>query len=171
LAGEVNNPGTYAKRTVNLLGSLDKRDAIMFTKLCGFCWLVGDLVPLIFRLGDSIYSDNGITIDLLTHLDAIGLIIYNTTMHGFVRLKLPKNPAVGYFGQLYILELQKEQDNTLGIGCVLFTQAGQQLARICGSEPVAQFPEHVVELWLGQAIPVSSPFPRTRYQYLGGTGR
>ena len=35
LASEANSPGTYSKRTVNSLGSLDKRDAQLFTTLCG----------------------------------------------------------------------------------------------------------------------------------------
>ena len=43
LAGEANSPGKFSKRTVNLLSSLDKNDATLFTKLCGFCWVSGDL--------------------------------------------------------------------------------------------------------------------------------
>jgi hypothetical protein len=38
LAGEANGPGTFSKRTVNLLSDLDKRDAELFTRLCGFGW-------------------------------------------------------------------------------------------------------------------------------------
>ena len=38
LAGEANAPGTYSKRTVNLLSDFDKSDAELFTKLCGFGW-------------------------------------------------------------------------------------------------------------------------------------
>lgn len=36
LAGEANTPGSYSKRTVNFVASLDKQDAILFAKLCGF---------------------------------------------------------------------------------------------------------------------------------------
>lgn len=38
LAGEANAPGAFAKRTVNLLADLDKEDAVLFKKLCGFGW-------------------------------------------------------------------------------------------------------------------------------------
>ncbi|SRR5260370_28050179 len=48
LAGEANVPGTYSKRTVNLLSTLDKKDAELFTRLCGFAWFVGSLVYLWF---------------------------------------------------------------------------------------------------------------------------
>src|ERR1051325_1274205 len=40
LASEANNPGAFAKRTVNLLADLDKSDAELFTRLCGFVWTV-----------------------------------------------------------------------------------------------------------------------------------
>src|SRR5256714_1083005 len=47
LAGEANSPGKYSKRTVNFLSDLDKSDAELFTRLCGFGWMIGNLVPLI----------------------------------------------------------------------------------------------------------------------------
>src|SRR5258708_5040845 len=36
LAGEANSPRKCSKRTVNLLASLDKMDALLFSKLCSF---------------------------------------------------------------------------------------------------------------------------------------
>ena len=57
LAGEANSPGSFAKRTVNLLNSLDKSDALFFTKLCGFYWSIG---LLIFNENESIYSDQSL---------------------------------------------------------------------------------------------------------------
>ena len=40
LSNEANSPGTYSKRTVNSLGSLDKSDAQLFIKLCGFVFIL-----------------------------------------------------------------------------------------------------------------------------------
>ncbi len=60
LAGEANSPGRYSKRTVNLLASLDKADAELFSKLCSFAWQIGDLVPLIYDHKHEMYVDNGI---------------------------------------------------------------------------------------------------------------
>ncbi|MCI0694675.1 DUF2806 domain-containing protein, partial [candidate division KSB1 bacterium] len=48
LAGEANAPGTYSKRTVNFLNSIDKIDAKLFISLCGFGWDFGEIAPLIF---------------------------------------------------------------------------------------------------------------------------
>ena len=36
LAGEANRPGAFSKRTVNLMADLDKGDAELFMRLCGF---------------------------------------------------------------------------------------------------------------------------------------
>ena len=60
LAGEANAPGSYSKRTVNLLGDLDTRDAELFQSLCRFGWFVGEFTPLVFDPQATIYSDLGI---------------------------------------------------------------------------------------------------------------
>ena len=48
LATEANSPDSLSKRTVNILSDFDKNDADLFTKLCGFVWDVGGIVPLVF---------------------------------------------------------------------------------------------------------------------------
>jgi hypothetical protein len=53
LAGESNTPGTFSRRTVNLLPDLDKRDAELFKTLCGFAWTIGGLIPLVWRVPSS----------------------------------------------------------------------------------------------------------------------
>jgi len=74
LAGEVNAPGTFSRRTVNLLGDLDKSDCQAFSTLCRFCWTFEEHVPLIFDINDQIYLRHGITFKGLVHLDNIQLI-------------------------------------------------------------------------------------------------
>jgi len=46
LSGEANNPGTFSKRLINIVSSIDKNDAIMFTNLCSYTWNIGRLNPL-----------------------------------------------------------------------------------------------------------------------------
>ena len=74
LAGEANAPGTYSKRTVNFLSDLDKADAELFAKLCGFGWMMGRVVPLVFDVQAEIYNKHGINFNSLSHLESIGLI-------------------------------------------------------------------------------------------------
>ena len=50
LAGEANNPGSFSRRTVNLMADLDKQNAGLFSNLCRFNWrLENQTNPLIFQ--------------------------------------------------------------------------------------------------------------------------
>lgn len=98
LAGEANAPGSFSKRTVNLLGDLDKRDAELFNTLCRFGWMFGNFTPLVFDTQEKIYDDLGINFGSLSHLDSLGLIQFNG-VSGFNRQRLPKNFVVFYCGQ------------------------------------------------------------------------
>ena len=40
LAGEANNPGTFSRKTINILGDMDKKDAELFGQLCRFVWTI-----------------------------------------------------------------------------------------------------------------------------------
>ena len=42
LAGEANKPGSYSRKTVNVLGDMDKTDAELFSN---FCWLARAAKP------------------------------------------------------------------------------------------------------------------------------
>ena len=146
LAGEATNPNTYSKRTVNFLSDMDKNDAELFTNLCGFSWMIGDIVPLIFDHKANIYNDNGIYLIDLVHLDSIGLATFSHPST-VMRSKLPKKFSITYHDRPLVLEMPKDSDNELGIGHVVFTNIGRELAPICGSEPVAGFYEYVKEHW------------------------
>lgn len=146
LAGEANAPGTYSKRTVNFLSDLDKTDAELFAKLCGFGWMVGDVVPLMFDTDAEIYGKNGINFSALIHLESIGLIQFNSVA-GFKRIGLPKWFKVAYYGKPLLLEMPKEADNELAIGHALLTKVGKELAPISGSSPVDGFWDYVADKW------------------------
>ena len=144
LAGEANTPGTYSKRTVNFLSDLDKAEAELFAKLCGFGWIIGAFVPLVFDVQAEIYNKHGINFDSLNHLESIGLV---NSITGLVRHNLPKKFSVFYYGNSLTLEMPKDSDNELGIGKVLLTKIGQELAPICGSESVEGFRDYVMDRW------------------------
>ncbi len=156
LAGEATTPGTFAKRTVGFVSNLDKTDAHMFTKLCTFAWQIGNIVPLVFDVRHEIYEKHEITFNILSHLDAIGLISF-AHLAGYKRAKLPKNVIVWYYGQRLELEFPKDEDNELEIGKVLLTKVGQELAPICGSNRSDEFYQYVVEKWIGENLSPHSP--------------
>lgn len=159
LAGEANSPGSYSKRTVNFLSSLDRADADLFTSLCGFGWFLGNIVPLIFDAQEAIYNGRGINFGSLSHLDDIGLVSFEN-ITGFKYMKLPKRTIIIYYGTVLNIEFQKEVDNDLELGHVLLTKTGQQLARICGSRPIDGFQNYVIERWMNKGLILSSPVPR-----------
>lgn len=146
LSGEANSPGSYSKRTINFLSSLDKDDAGLFTKLCKFGWMIDNVTPLIYDVQNDIYNKHEINFVTLSHLESIGLIQFNS-LTGFRRLGIPKKVTLLYYDQPTLLEFQKESDNELNVGNVLLTQIGQELAPICGASPDQEFYEYICDKW------------------------
>ena len=146
LAGEANSPGTFSRRTVNLLGSLDKKDANLFTELCCFSWRLGSLNPLIYDVSASIYNSRGINFYKINHLSNIGLISFEP-LGGYSAKKLPQRAIVEYFGFAVLIEFPKKENTQIDIGKVLLTQTGEELIKICGSKPVDGFIDYVLEKW------------------------
>ena len=146
LAGEANSPGSYSKRTVTFLSSLDKSDAQLFTNFCKFDWHIGGVVPLIYDVQADIYNKWGINFTSLKHLDSIGLIQFDS-LTGYRLLELTKKLPVLYYGTPTLLELQKETGNELNIGKVILTKVGEELAPICGSQADAEFREYILKKW------------------------
>jgi hypothetical protein len=158
LAGEASNPGMFSKRTVALVGGLDKADAELFTQLCKFSWMVGMPSPLVFNEQDAIYTSKGINFDALTHLQSIGLLTFSN-LTGFARQKLPKQFLTIYFGKRVVIEFPGSEDNQLSIGKILLTQAGQQLLSISGALPDEDFSAYVIKQWVDAGVTAYSPYP------------
>jgi hypothetical protein len=154
LAGEANSPGKFSKRTVNFLGSLDKEDASLFQTLNNYAWFLGKVTPIIFDIENTIYLQNGIDFNALTHLDEIGLLSFES-LGGYVRKKLPKKIYISYYGQIREIEFPNETENQLDIGMVLLSKVGQELASICNSVPVPGFSDYVVEKWKQNGLTVT----------------
>jgi hypothetical protein len=150
LAGEANSPGVFAKKTVNLLADLDKSDALAFTRLCGFGWRIQSFVPLIFKIDNEIYERNGIDFNILVHLESLGFIRFENV--GFRQVDLPKNLTVYYYGRPVNITFQHDEGNSLDIGHVRLTRAGQQLASVCGSGPVEGFFDFIYERWASESL-------------------
>ncbi len=157
LATEANEPGTLSKRTVNLLSDFDKSDAELFTKLCGFGWSITGIkdskpfrlfapIVLITYAYDDIYKNNGINLEVLNHLEAIGLIKLKD--NHILDINLKDIGDLYYYGKQLDLNYNDGPDIIgCNIGCTLLTKAGEELAPICGSKPVDGFYEHVKECW------------------------
>ena len=155
LAGEATKPGTYSKRTVDFVASMDKKDADLFTKFCQFTWVIGDTNPLVFDTDNEIYTKEGINFTALKHLDTIGLISFESTA-GYQRMGFPKKAVFFYYGQPTLVEFPKEKDNQIQVGKVLFTQAGKELVNICGANRNQEFYEYAIQELSKQGLVLSS---------------
>lgn len=160
LAGEGNNPGSFSRRTVNLVADLDKRDATIFANLCRFGWVINNsFQPLVLDEKHEIYNKHGINFGILTHLESMGLVRFDG-LSGFRFTNLPNKTIVYYAGRPVTLALPNDSENDLRIGRILPTQAGRELARIIAADlnPIEGFFDYAYDKWAEQSlVPPRSP--------------
>jgi hypothetical protein len=159
LAGEANHSGSFSKRTIELVSTLDKSDANLFTSLCGFGWMISIITPLVFDTENDIYKNQGITFEALTHLENLGLLRFEPVSY-YERKGFSKIATVFYYGAPITLEFKNDTKNILKVGIVHLSQAGQELALICGSKKIDNFPEYVVGKWVENGIVAYSAWPK-----------
>ncbi len=163
LAGEASKPGSFSKRTVDFVSTIDKKDAALFTNFCQFVWMIGTPTPLVFDVEDPVYSEGGVTFSSLKHLDAIGLVSFES-VSGYIKKGLPKNAVTFYYGRPLLVEFAAESGNQLQIGHVLLTTVGSELVSICGSTRNDHFEEYVARKWCEHNVSLASLLARVPKQ-------
>lgn len=155
LSGEASNPGTFSKRTVDFISAVDKKDAALFTRFCQFVWVVGDVAPLIYEHTNEIYTKHGITFDSLKHLDAIGLISFES-LTSYCRTGFGKYHHAFYYGRPTLIEFSADEKNQIDTGHALLTAIGKELVPICGSTRNQEFYDYVIQRWSQSGLILSS---------------
>jgi hypothetical protein len=155
LLGEATNPGTFSKRTVDFISSIDKKDAALFTAFCQFVWVIGDATPLVYEVENEIYTKHGINFIALKHLDSIGLISFESTS-GYLKTGFGKYAHAFYYGTRTAIEFGSDANNKIELGKVLFTNIGKELESICGAAKNQEFYEYVVKTWFDKGLVISS---------------
>lgn len=151
LAGEANSPGSFSRKTVNVLADFDKDSAEMFVTLLRFSWMINEkLEPLVFDVSNKIYESNGLTLEMLVHLESLGLM--QIAPIGFRETGLPRTLDVTYHDRLVSITFPESSDCELSTGIVLLTPAGKQIAGIVSSEPVEGFFEFVYDMWVEESL-------------------
>ena len=164
LSGEAANPGTFSKRTIDFVSTIDKKDAALFTTFCQFVWMIGDPTPLIYETTNAIYTERGITFDVLKHLDAIGLISFESVV-GYNKTGFEKYMYIFYYGRPTLIEFNGEMNNQLEIGHTLLTSIGKELVSICGSSNNEDFYHYVIRRWFGNGLVLSSRAHPSAFQH------
>ena len=135
---------------MNLLGDLDKSDAVAFRKLCDYRWAAGFPVPmpLVFQPDAEIYTNNGIDVESLLHLQSLGLISFQATKPGGVnRTNLPDQFLVSYCGRTLRLTVPEDGNKWFPTGKVLMTSAGSEIASIFEISEIPGFVNYVIDQW------------------------
>ena len=127
LAGEANNPGTFSKRTIAFMSTLDKSDAVLFSEFSKFCWFLGGYQPFIFDYQNKIIEKYNINFSTLQHLDELGLITFNT-MSVFNLTSKVDNMNIGYYGR--ILKIDFKNSKTIETGLVCLTKIGADIIKV-----------------------------------------
>ncbi len=126
LAGEVNRPGSYSQKTVNILADMDVRTAHIFAGLCKYALTTETGIELVVPKGNigRKVGDHG-----LSMLKGLGLVDF---VEGHdLQLYTSKN-LLGYDGGL--LEVRNDSSSTrvrVNTGSVHLTPFGIQLAELC----------------------------------------
>lgn len=140
LAGELETPGSFSKRTMAILSSMSKQEAEAFKKLCSFTTYAFNTretdgrtdYPLIALYMDntlSTYNTNAMTVGDLSLLDSIGLVDIALSK------SLPLKPGMGallYTADGFVKVKNKSDfDEDIMFKAGVFLPAGIELARVC----------------------------------------
>jgi hypothetical protein len=153
LAGQANTPGSYSKRTIEILSNLETTDAEIFSTVCRFSVHgspeeLGDvLLPLIYDVTDDIYKNNGLNFASLAHLESLGLLHFKGGETGYAVTSVPQRPTLFYFNRRIPVELRYPEQNHFAVGEILLTHAGQELSSVCNIEPIDGFVDYLEEKW------------------------
>jgi len=130
LAGEANNPGTFSRRTIEFMSTMDKKDAILFDSLCKSTWDFGTFQPLVINHDDEVFKNINLTFGNLQHLDDIGLISINPTGYTWKFDSEVDTFTSKYFGRILNLNLKNMINKEITIGMVIFTKIGQDILNL-----------------------------------------
>lgn len=168
LAGEANTPGTFSKRTVEFMSTMDKNDAILFNDLCKFTWFFDGYQPLIIDYNDNdIFQSLNITFDSLRHLNDIGLISFENI--GYLKQFNINKIDIAYFGRILNLNVEKMTKKEVKTGVISFTKIGIDIATVThpsilskldityGDEYIDKYYHYIVEKFYKQGIVLSEP--------------
>lgn len=145
LAGEANNPGTFSRKTINILADMDKSDAEQFASLLSFSWVIATRTTPLVYTDDAFFGENGIDLEVLADLESLGLISFDSLPFGF-NLSHTLFRAT-YFDRSVEVGLKTKSKNFFSTGNIIPTPAGRQLGSICRVRPIDGFFDFMCKKW------------------------
>ena len=152
LAGEANSPGSFSRRVITALLSIDETDLEMLTNARRACIEFDKIVLFVYELNGKIYHDNGISFSTLLHLDEIGLANFtDISEHSSITTEGLKG-CVDYFDEQISIQLGPNQE--LYTGLVTLTKTGEELIRTCDATPIKGFSSYIRRMWQSLGVGV-----------------
>ena len=153
LAGETNNPGSFSRRVITALLSIDETDLEMLTSVRRACVLFDRIVLFVYELNGEIYRENGISFSTLLHLDEIGLVNFtDVSEHSSIATEGMRG-CVDYFHEQISLQLGPRQ--RLYTGLVTLTKTGEELIAVCDAVPIPGFSAYIRRMWASFGVGVA----------------
>ena len=153
LAGEVSKPGTFSRRTLERVRTLNRDEAEAFSKVCRTLW--GWKENYIFRVNEEAAGkfdkQIGINAYVLNHLKSIGLISPNQIWY---TIEEEDNFSAGYFSEVFTLSWPHGKPAKLSgplaplprpFSITPLTDVGMELATIVSCEPILDFGKEIME--------------------------
>lgn len=144
LSGEINKPGTYSKRLLNVLSQMSKTEAEAFLTLCSFRvthllettsgFIKGNknLIVAVQDEGDETFNNSSFDLENRSVLESIGLI--DSSINRFFDFP-PKYRGVFKVGDsIVVARNNSNQKKELRFSPVI-TPLGVELAKVCNPKP------------------------------------
>ena len=147
LAGEVNSPGSFSKKTLSIVEDVEKEDAEIFSSLCRFSVTLenGEMYPIVYHHNLPVYKRVGINYNSLIDLASMGLIKFDGATQTFFSMYESEEHQVFYLGRCISLTIPK--GGRFDMGYVKLTRAGAELCRICDLFPIDGHFEYLLSEW------------------------
>ena len=152
LKGELDSPGSVSNDTMSIARDLNKVRAEEFQLLCSAALFALDGTPSVVvgcgSPGGNSLQPYGLSYDVLMRLAHHRLIINDMNSHRIVNAS-PVGPIypVRHQGQTWLLRAlpQHTAASSLNISGILFTPAGEELARVAQSVPMPEYTKAMLE--------------------------
>ena len=84
-------------KAANSVTNLSHEDNARFTKFCQFVWIQGEPIPLIYDIKNEVYSSQDVTLPMLKHFEALGLLTVEP--RGYIKKRFGKHMWLFYAGK------------------------------------------------------------------------
>lgn len=144
LASECNEKNSIPKRLLFILKQMDSDVALAFSRLCSTCIHYEndeggvEYQPIVVDYKSR--DDCPVTYNDIIELSALGLIEYNDSLTGpYTICELDDKSEINYFDKTYY---NLVNNGVFVLGLVLFTRAGESLAKNIEVEPIPDYIEN-----------------------------